>query len=207
MATSSDKLSKTNLNINKEDQFKIIIKNLLTMIYNRGLISQEDINVDKNIKNFKNTYLQINLLNKKKLFVYFYDTKISSIKKLENIDQILEDNENMYIFIIQKIQNKIWEILAENNKEVFSIDDLLISVIDHNLQPKFELLKDKELEDFKLLYKIDLPNIPKILKFDPISRYYNAKVGDIFRITRFSITSGISPTYRLVKNGPLPVDN
>ena len=40
----------------------------------------------------------------------------------------------------------------------------------------------------------------KIHKSDPISKYYNAQVGDIFRITRPSENSGLTNTYRLVIN-------
>ena len=46
-------------------------------------------------------------------------------------------------------------------------------------------------------------DMSKINVTDPVSRYYNAKVGDIFKIIRASVTSGYSTHYRLVKNSSL----
>ena len=39
---------------------------------------------------------------------------------------------------------------------------------------------------------------PKIYISDPISKYYNAKKFQIFKITRPSETSGLAPYYRIV---------
>ena len=80
----------------------------------------------------------------------------------------------------------------------------MINLIDHNIIPKHELLKNKDKENFINLNKSDLNKLPRIFKYDPISRYYNAQIGDIFRILRPSITSGYSIIYRIVVNGPLP---
>ena len=38
-----------------------------------------------------------------------------------------------------------------------------------------------------------------------MARYYNAKVGDIFRIIRPSLTSGLSIFYRRVQTGNLDI--
>ena len=48
-------------------------------------------------------------------------------------------------------------------------------------------------------YKIHERNLPLILKSDPISKYYGAKVGDLFEITRTNENGfGYSLTYRMV---------
>ena len=45
--------------------------------------------------------------------------------------------------------------------------------------------------------------MPKIKVTDPVSRYYNAKVGNIVKIKRFSGTSGFNITYKVVINSSL----
>lgn len=207
MSESKNKLLNENLLINNENQNKIIILNLLKMISNRNLINSDNINsiFDKITKNNqKITNFDIDIIDNKKLYVYFINFKISSIKKIDYIDKILEDKNNKYVFIVNDIQNKIWETLIENEIEIFYRFELMINLIDHNIIPKHELLKNKDKENFINLNKSDLNKLPRIFKYDPISRYYNAQIGDIFRILRPSITSGYSIIYRIVVNGPLP---
>ena len=207
MSESKNKLLNENLLINNENQNKIIILNLLKMISNRNLINSDNINsiFDKITKNNqKITNFDIDIIDNKKLYIYFINFKISSIKKIDYIDKILEDKNNKYVFIVNDIQNKIWETLIENEIEIFYRFELMINLIDHNIIPKHELLKNKDKENFINLNKSDLNKLPRIFKYDPISRYYNAQIGDIFRILRPSITSGYSIIYRIVVNGPLP---
>jgi DNA-directed RNA polymerase I, II, and III subunit RPABC1 len=49
-------------------------------------------------------------------------------------------------------------------------------------------------------YLVKPKELPRIYSYDPIARYYYAKNGDVFRIERPSLTSGISVVYRLVVN-------
>ena len=44
-----------------------------------------------------------------------------------------------------------------------------------------------------------LKQLPLILKSDPITKYYNLKSGDVFKVIRHSKTSGVSTLYRYVK--------
>ena len=80
----------------------------------------------------------------------------------------------------------------------------MINLIDHDIVPEHNLLSIEEKNDFKKIYDNDVSNLPKILLYDPISRYYNSKIGDIFRIKRPNISSGYSIFYRVVVNGSLP---
>jgi DNA-directed RNA polymerase I, II, and III subunit RPABC1 len=49
-------------------------------------------------------------------------------------------------------------------------------------------------------YLVKPKELPRIYVYDPIARYYYAKNGDIFRIERPSLTSGVAVVYRLVVN-------
>ena len=46
----------------------------------------------------------------------------------------------------------------------------------------------------------------KILVNDPVARFYNAKVGDLFKIIRPSITSGKDIDYRIVIPGEIKIE-
>ena len=52
-------------------------------------------------------------------------------------------------------------------------------------------------------YNLKQGNLQKILKTDAIARYYNAKIGDIFRIIRPSFYSGEGYSYRIVIDAPV----
>lgn len=86
-----------------------------------------------------------------------------------------------------------------NKVQILEYRDLLFNKVDHVFVPKHELVRNptkiKELIDY---YKV--PNkwrFPLMYKTDPISKYYNAKKGDIFKITRDGI-HGESIVYRCV---------
>ena len=57
----------------------------------------------------------------------------------------------------------------------------------------------------ELLSKFSDLSLSHILLTDMMARYYNAKVGDIMRITRSSITSGKNIFYRKVINGTIDI--
>jgi len=195
-----------NKEINRISQKKIICRNVLNMISERKLLNKDKIEETYNIlikKINELSYFEFKLNNNKNLLVNFIDAKITSIKKIDNIDKIIINNKHN-IFIINSIQNKIWEQLINYDIEVFYNFEFMINIIDHDIVPEHQLLLEKEKEEFIKMYENELSNLPKILLYDPISRYYNSKIGDIFRIKRPNISSGYSIFYRIVVNGPLP---
>ena len=192
--------------INRFSQKKIICRNVLIMMSERKLLDKDKIDSIYNtiIKKINElSYFECKLNNNKNLLVHFIDIKKISIKKIENIDKII-NNKKYNIFIINNIQNKIWEQLISYNIEVFYNYEFMINLIDHDIVPEHKLLKKEKENDFIKLYNNEISNLPKILLYDPISRYYNSKVGNIFRIKRPNISSGYSIFYRVVVNGSLP---
>ncbi len=71
-------------------------------------------------------------------------------------------------------------------------------VLDHNLVPEHTIASDEEIEELIETHDIDLKNIPKVLKTDPVVKELDAETGDVLRIVRKSPTAGKSLTYRLV---------
>ena len=194
-----------NIEINNNEQKHIIINNILIMLSERNILDKNKLTeIYDSIKNNINNSSIIDIShNDKNILINFIDIKISSIKKIENLDNII-DNNKINIFIVNYIQTKIWEKLISYNIEIFYKHELMINLIDHELIPEHKLLNNEEKTTFMSKYTNDLENLPKIKIYDPISRYYNAKINDIFRITRPSITSGYSIFYRVVINSSLP---
>ena len=69
--------------------------------------------------------------------------------------------------------------------------------------PEHQLLNEEEKSE--LLSKYNELSLSAILDTDMMARYYNAQIGDIFRIIRPSVTSGNSIFYRRVHHGSLDI--
>jgi len=78
----------------------------------------------------------------------------------------------------------------ELNIELFHADDLQYNITKHSLASKHFLLGKEEAKNFR--EKIGI-NIPKLLRADPISKFYDYHKGDIVKVVR---EEGIS--YRIV---------
>ena len=133
--------------------------------------------------------------------------KISTVNKIIGFDNFinLSNNQNR-IFIGNNISQKAFkQFLEKKNSEVFFEKDLMIDIIKHKYQPKFQLLSDEEKQQKLKDYNIENKFESKMLSTDAIARYFNAKPGDIFRIKRPSTFSGESFHYRLVVESPISV--
>jgi len=73
-----------------------------------------------------------------------------------------------------------------------------VSLQDHVLVPKHEILKENEAEELLRLLGVSKEQLPKIKSTDPIVKEIGAKPGDIVKITRESLTANVSIFYRLV---------
>lgn len=82
--------------------------------------------------------------------------------------------------------------------EYFEQKEVLINITQHDLVPKHEPLTPDEKEELLNRYKINESQLPKILKMDPVVRYFGVDPGTVMKITRRSETAGRYVTYRLV---------
>ena len=82
--------------------------------------------------------------------------------------------------------------------EYFRESEVLIDKLSHELVPKHELLSDAEKEQLLAAYKIKETQLPKMTSSDAIARYFGARKGQVFRITRPSESSGTTVYYRIV---------
>lgn len=108
-----------------------------------------------------------------------------------------EDTKIIYVLKVKPNQNVLKELASGD--EVFYYNELIINRTNHRLVPKHTLLTDAEKRELLLAFDVRDIQLPRILTTDFICRYYGAKIGDIFRIQRFSPSSGVAVAYRIVK--------
>lgn len=185
-----------------------IIKNTIKMIFERKQL-YNSYNFDDIYKSALKNYDINNNLIKFSLDNINYIIKIInrdiSGRKFEDIEQFIDIFKNDYKFlIVQSINIKNLDLLNKiNNLEIFTLDQLLVNIIDHHLVPKHRLLSNDEKDKLLEEYDIKIKNLARIYVSDPIARYYNAQIGDIMEIERYNPNSGKSITYRTVVNGQL----
>ena len=75
-----------------------------------------------------------------------------------------------------------------------------IDVSKHVLVPKHVKISEKEKKELFEKYNVNLRELPKILKKDPVIKHLNLKQGDVVKIVRKSHTAGESVFYRGVVN-------
>ena len=140
-----------------------------------------------------------------KIAVKLLFRKITTIRKIEDIEEFLDKYKDHYRFIIvSKITPKAYKQFIEyNNLEVFFDDDLLVNKIDHVFVPKHILLTQEEQDQIRKEYGFKRIEIGIIKESDPIARYYNLKPGQIIRIERPSVNSGITVYFRQCVAAPL----
>jgi len=90
------------------------------------------------------------------------------------------------------------KIVAEEGIRYLSIRNVLIDILQHELVPKHEVLTEEEKQRLANDLKIELGQLPKIRRTDPVIKILGGKPGDVVRIHRRSPTAGTSVYYRLV---------
>lgn len=192
------------MSLNEEYSIKeiniILCKNIITMLTNRKLIVDGDkiydeIEKDINIKPF----IEFTLLDDSKCNIYIINVKITSIVKGTPLDDFLINNIDIHkIIIIKDFTNKVIKQINDDylNAEVFFEHEMIEDITKKKFIPVHQLLT--QVEKNELFTRFNENELSIILSSDPMSRYYNAKLGDVFKIIRPSSTSGYSPFYRRI---------
>jgi DNA-directed RNA polymerase I, II, and III subunit RPABC1 len=133
--------------------------------------------------------------------VYLFDQKITTTAKTSVIGDYLYKNTSEHkIIIVDSIQNKTRLTIQKDFPmvEVFIRDEMMFCLVEHMYQPLFQLLSPAEAEKIMTEYQLKKREFPRMFFSDPISRYYKASIGQIFKIYRPSETSGVAVYYRIV---------
>mgnify|MGYP000930730570 CR=1 FL=1 len=138
------------------------------------------------------------------LIIKLIPYKITSVSKTYGISDFLNSDRDVpKILVVDEVSKRAMSIIKTyKNVEVFEEEFLMINWQEHVFCPKHEKLNRQEKQAVLEEYLMKKVQMPRILISDPGSIYYNAKIGDVFRITRPSTRSGITRFYRLVVPAP-----
>jgi DNA-directed RNA polymerase subunit H (RpoH/RPB5) len=125
--------------------------------------------------------------------------KITAIGKQSVISDFFNEYAKFRKIIVAKdFNNKIADHVARQHTQIFKENSMLEDIISHKYQPKYELLTPAEMDKVKSEYNATDYSIQKMMRSDPITKYFALKKGDIIRIIRPSPTSGEAIAYRIV---------
>lgn len=139
-----------------------------------------------------------------KLYVFFPNTTTKvGVSTIRNYVKDMQDNQVIRAIIVVKdaITAFAKQVFVDANPliiECFKENELYIDKLNHVLVPKHELIDEESKKELLKNYKIKEWQLPKILSSDPIARYFGAKKGQVFKITRHSENSNEYIYYRLV---------
>lgn len=74
-----------------------------------------------------------------------------------------------------------------------------VDILQHDLVPGHTILSEEEAQKVFEEQDVRPDQVPKILPDDPVVKAIDAKVGDLIKITRKSMTAGIFVSYRIVR--------
>lgn len=144
---------------------------------------------------------EVNILNNV-LIIYINNDKLG-VQHVKNIEKYIDEHNKIVNILIYKngITSFAKNALNELEKpiECFSYNELTYNVTKHKIVPKHVMMTSDQKKEFLKKFRVNEVNLPLIPSFDPVVRYYNAKPGTLFEITRPSNTSVFSLYYRIVK--------
>lgn len=139
-----------------------------------------------------------------RIYVFFpQNAKVGVVTIRQYIEDMQKNNVNRAIIVVKdSITAFAKQVYIDASPyitiECFKENELYIDKLSHVLVPKHEIISETEKDELLRVYKIKEWQLPKILNSDPISKYFGARKGQIFKITRHSENSNEYIYYRLV---------
>ena len=182
---------------------KIVIENTLRMLERRNVIKKWETYMGKLGDDFTSkSIFTVVLEDKTSVSINLISMKLTSIVQKTPLDDYLSNNIDVHKIVICKDVAKkvVKQIVSEyTNAEFFFESEMLEDLCDKIFIPEHTLLNKEQKTE--LLSKFSELELSKMFVTDMMARYYGAKIGDIFRLIRPSITSGKNVFYRKVVNG------
>ena len=183
---------------NNREINQIVIENILKMLERRKVIDSWE---DKIKKISAEDFINKSNFELDKIGIYLVNAKLTTIAQGHPLDVYLSNNLDIHKIIIAKdVAKKVVKQIANDykNAEFFFESEMLEDIPSKIFIPKHEIIIDDERKE--ILDKFSEAEHGRIFLTDPMSRYYGAKIGDIIKITRPSITGGKNIYYRRVVN-------
>lgn len=164
---------------NKEELYHKVQKTLTEMFRVRSYTDT----IQQDISDF-NTPCPIVSCNEATAYISF--VKLGKDKIMKFIKQLEVDNINHTILItMDELTTQAKKIISDNGTvEVFLISNVMYNILDHVLQPKFRIISPTETKNLLEMLQCSLVELPKLSINDPVSKFFNAKPRDVFKITR-----------------------
>ncbi len=183
-----------------------IINTIISMMEARGYLKKKDrsTNIKKILEsNKKNDKEYIFNMGSKYLRIKMIDGQFEAISKnseLINFIGLDEKKTDVIIIVAKEISNlSANKFVMGTNIEIFKEERLLYDILESPYASKFFILSEEEKKKVMKEYNIDdEKKFPCMLVDDPVSKYFNAKPGTLFRILRPSKETIEAPYYRIV---------
>jgi len=201
-----------------EEKNKKILKTCVNILIYRNLLNKDKYKeyIKELLNNYSDDETYIKLNNDKYFRIkILYNIKVSKIT--DYYKSFIFENMNDIKFIIlnkisftQRLYNEVYTDINKNKKDNINIElfrdyELIFNIFKLNYSPKYILLNNEEYKTFINDYKINESNkyreLSKIYNTDIVSRYLNAKIGNIIKIITPNEISGYSINYRITVPG------
>jgi DNA-directed RNA polymerase subunit H (RpoH/RPB5) len=163
----------------------------------------KDWNEGRSVDFLNQIYDSHSISGEKILVYYFYNSeserkenkkKINDvILEILNIQKSCVDLKDILFISDCKLNTQMVDDLRRYTEKmritIFLGDYMLFNITKHFLVPKHHLMTQEEMKTFlKDKEKGFVQKLPKIYDTDPVSRFYGAKAGQIFKITRENLS-------------------
>jgi len=195
-------------NFTPDDIKEIMLNHITGKFTTIPEIGPLDIFVEKNIgmSNAETVYVKYRLDMK-------FKGTASLVTQINDIyDKILTPKDTLIILNVQRVLMKIgvkdkvdeqfvndFYIRKNYFVQIFGLENFKFNVSRHQFVPKHTILSKEEEDEVLQKYNLTKNKLPKILKSDPVARYYGMKNDQICKILRKSPEVGEAIYYRLVK--------
>lgn len=191
----------SNVELNNKEMIKIIISNLGKMFYRRNYIKFDEFSekISDALMNEKQYDFEI---DDKKYSINIFIQDVKNISNGSPVDDYLSKKIDHHKFLLVKSFSKktYMQVNKEyKNAEIFTIFEFLEDIPAKDFIPEHILLNTDEKNE--LLDSFGLNELGRIYSTDIMTRYYGAKLNDVFRIIRPNISCGTAIYYRLVVPG------
>ena len=193
-----------NFLLNNKEINSNIVKNVLLMLKRRQKIDDVDSIFNSLQEDINSTTVFKFTSNNNKFGINILNSKLNSIISKSLLDEYLNSNLDVHkIIIIDNPSKRAVKQLYSSyqNCEFFFLREMIEDICAKVFVPQHIVLNNEDKDD--LLKRFKLKDLSKILSTDVMSRYYDAKVDDVFKIIRPNITTGHSIFYRVVVNGKI----
>jgi DNA-directed RNA polymerase I, II, and III subunit RPABC1 len=187
-------------------------KTVIEMLQDRGHVIPEDVSI-VNFEQFSIKYDTDNIdiyindeTKNKKIYIHFninLNKKFGKSDLVETLKKVVgtykDENINLILLLREKENSTVTKELEKKqyeNVEIFLKKNMIFNITHHVYVPKHIVLNETESEE--IVSKFNTPKIkfPKILKTDPVARYFALKSGMMCKILRKSPEVGESVSYR-----------